>query len=64
VLAVGGGADRVERANEFLPYVSVAAIARYLGQVAELEVAYVDLPRDLHEDPRAGPCWSRDLDRN
>jgi hypothetical protein len=55
VLAVGGGADRVERANEFLPYVSVAAIARYLGQVAELEVAYVDLPRDLHEDPRAGP---------
>jgi hypothetical protein len=64
VLAVGVGVGRVERAHEFLPDVSVVAIARYPDQVAELEVADVDLARDLHEDPRAGLRRPRDLDRN
>jgi glutathione-regulated potassium-efflux system ancillary protein KefC len=44
----------VERANEFLPEVSVAAIARYPDQVIELEAAGVDVARNLYEEAGQG----------
>jgi len=44
----------VERANEFLPDVRVAAIARYPDEVAELEEAGVDVARNLYEEAGQG----------
>jgi uncharacterized membrane protein len=44
----------VERANEFLPDASVAAIARYPDQVVELEDAGVDVARNLYEEAGQG----------
>ena len=44
----------VERANEFLPDVNIAAIARYPDQVVELEAAGVDVARNLYEEAGQG----------
>jgi predicted Kef-type K+ transport protein len=44
----------VERANEFLPDVRIAAIARYPDQVVELEEAGVDVARNLYEEAGQG----------
>ena len=44
----------IQRANEFLPQASIAAIARYPDQVIELRDAGVDVARDLYEEAGQG----------
>lgn len=57
----------VERANEFLPGVRIAAIARYADQIVELEDAGVDVARNLYDeagqglaDDALGGVWNRE----